>query len=90
MAPEVSVSGSGCSSATGVGVPILAFGFHSGECIDYVAGAGTCSSGPAVGIYGAWVLAGVATLLAIYFLYKAFTRGPLRQTPSSDTKSGEG
>jgi len=74
---------------TGVGVLVLAFGFRSGECIDYVSGAGTCSSGPAVGIYGAWALAGVAALLASYFLYKAFA-GAHRQTPPSDTESGEG
>ena len=58
---------------TAVGIPVLAFGFRSGECIDYIPpGAGTCSSGPIVGIYGAWVLVGIAALLATYFVYKAF------------------
>ena len=57
---------------TGVGIPVLAFGFRSGECIDYVPpGAGICSSGPIVGIHGAWVLAGFAVLLATYFTRKA-------------------
>jgi hypothetical protein len=58
--------------ATGMGIPVLAFGFRGGECIDYVPpGVGTCSSGPVVGIYGAWVLTAIAGLLAMYFVRKA-------------------
>ena len=57
---------------TAVGIPVLAFGFVAGECIDYIApGVGTCSSGLIVGIYGAWVLTAIAELLALYFVRKA-------------------
>ncbi|WP_166872084.1 hypothetical protein [Salinibacterium sp. ZJ450] len=58
----------------GVAVVVIAvLSFRVGECIDYVPEAGAesfCTSGPAIGVPGAWVLVVVSTLLIGYFVYR--------------------
>lgn len=52
-----------------VGVPLVAFGFQTGSCVDYVAESGAesfCATGPAVGLAGAWALSVAAVLFAAY------------------------
>ena len=54
-------------------INVLALGMQSGQCIDYAAGSGAtsiCTSGPAIGVAGAWAL-GVLSLFAVaYFMYR--------------------
>jgi hypothetical protein len=56
-------------------VPALAFGNQAGECVDYAADAGVdsyCTSGPAIGYPGAWVLTVAALLFAGYAVWRGF------------------
>ncbi|WP_167045991.1 hypothetical protein [Salinibacterium sp. ZJ454] len=57
-----------------VGVAVVVIAVLSfRECIDYVPEAGAesfCTSGPAIGVPGAWVLVVVSTLLIGYFVYR--------------------
>lgn len=51
-------------------VNVLSFGYQRGECFDYTieSGAvGTCSSGPALGMAGTWLLAVVSIAAIVYF-----------------------
>jgi hypothetical protein len=54
-------------------VNLLSLGTQSGQCVDYAAGSGAqsiCSSGPAIGIAGAWAV-GILSLFAVaYFIYR--------------------
>jgi hypothetical protein len=46
-------------------------GFQHGECIDYIPESGktsTCTTEPALGIAGTWLLGIVSVLAAIYFM----------------------
>lgn len=51
-------------------VNVSLFGYQQGECIDYTIESGarsTCTSGPALGIAGTWILAIVSAAAIIYF-----------------------
>jgi hypothetical protein len=54
-------------------INVLSLGTQSGQCIDYAAGSGAesiCTSGPAIGVAGAWAL-GILSLFAVaYFTYR--------------------
>ncbi|PVU83269.1 hypothetical protein DDP54_09995 [Cellulomonas sp. WB94] len=53
-------------------VPLLVFGFRSGECFDSVSAAASyCTSGPAVGIGGAVLLCLGGALFVVYALGRA-------------------
>lgn len=56
-----------------VGVPLLAFGFQTGRCVDYAVEVGAesfCGSGPSLGLAGAWLLTVVAVLFTIYAIHR--------------------
>lgn len=53
-----------------IAVDALLIGFRTGECIDYTPESGavsTCTSGPALGPEGTWLLAAVSVLVISYF-----------------------
>jgi hypothetical protein len=59
-----------------VAVPLLAFGFQAGGCVDYVAEAAAesfCTTGPAVDLAAAWTLSAAAVLFAGYALRRGFS-----------------
>ena len=69
-------------------VAMLIFGFQKGMCVDYVspaAGQSTCTSGPAVGTFGAVILGGAGLALAAYALARAF-RSPSESADDPDTR----
>jgi hypothetical protein len=50
-------------------VNVSSFGYQRGECIDYTIESGavsTCSSGPALGMDGTWLLAVVSVAAIVY------------------------
>ena len=57
-------------------VPILAFGFQTGRCVDFTAEAiaagaeSYCTSGPAIGVVGAWVVTVAAVIIAAIAVYR--------------------
>lgn len=60
-----------------VAVPLFAFGFQAGGCVDYVAEAAavsSCTTGPAVGLAAAWTLSAAAVLFAGYALRRGLSR----------------
>ena len=62
------------SALVAVLVPLIAFGTQVGSCVDYAPGSGSeshCTSGPALGVPGAWLVSAVAWLLAGYGVYRA-------------------
>lgn len=64
-------------------VALLVFGLRTGQCVDYVsgsAGQSSCTSGPAMGVPGAWVLGVVGGLFVAYALYRALG-GRSRKSP---------
>ncbi|SKB90554.1 hypothetical protein SAMN05660473_02968 [Arthrobacter sp. 49Tsu3.1M3] len=66
-----------------IAVDALLLGFGTGECIDYTAESGaasTCTSGPALGSEGMWVLA-AASVLVIGYLARRLARAAWRRRP---------
>jgi hypothetical protein len=66
-----------------IAVDALLLGFGTGECIDYTAESGaasTCTSGPALGSEGTWVLA-AASVLVIGYLARRLARTAWRRRP---------
>ena len=64
-------------------VALLVFGLRTGQCVDYVsgsAGQSSCTSGPAMGVPGAWVLGVGGGLFVAYALYRALG-GRSRKSP---------
>lgn len=56
-----------------VPINVLSFGIGSGQCIDYSAESGaesTCTSGPAIGVAGTWVLGILSLFVVAYFIYR--------------------
>lgn len=50
-------------------VPLLAFGFQTGRCVDYAIEVGAesyCASGSSIGFTGAWALTVVAVIFGVY------------------------
>jgi hypothetical protein len=57
-------------------INVLSLGMQSGQCIDYSAESGAksiCSSGPAIGVAGAWALGVLSLFAGAYFIYR-FTK----------------
>jgi len=53
-----------------IALNVLLLGFQHGECIDYTVESGatsTCTTEPALGIAGTWLLGIVSVLAVIYF-----------------------
>ncbi|SDK90829.1 hypothetical protein SAMN04487916_10454 [Arthrobacter sp. ov407] len=53
-----------------IAVDAILLGFRTGECIDYTAESGavsTCTSGPALGSEGTWLLVAVSIVVISYF-----------------------
>ena len=58
-----------CAILLVIAVDALLLGFRTGECIDYTAESGaasTCTSGPALGSAGTWLLAAASVLVIGY------------------------
>ena len=54
-------------------INVLSFGMQSGQCIDYSAESGAesvCTSGPAIGMAGAWAVGVLSVLAVAYFVYR--------------------
>lgn len=54
-------------------VNLLSLGTQGGQCVDYAAGSGAesfCTSGPAIGVEGAWALGILSVLAVAYFIYR--------------------
>lgn len=54
---------------------LLVVSIQVGECFDYTEGSGLesyCTSGPAVGVTGVWVVAVVSVVVIGYFTYRLF------------------
>lgn len=69
---------------TVVAVPLLTFGWQTGQCVDGTVGSGqegSCTSGPAVGVEGAWVLCLGAGVFVVYALSRALAGGKKGRHP---------
>lgn len=54
-------------------INVLSLGIQNGQCIDYAAGSGAksiCTSGPAIGVAGAWALGVLSVFVVAYFIYR--------------------